>query len=196
MKNKNDKFAYNGIVFDSAYEALFARVLTLTRNEWVYRPYPHCDHSWNFLVFPMHSEQYKWDIWLGGVGGKRYTSKGSVYRPSGNPVLVDYQPTMPSNSYVDFLTEKMSKDPKESIVVWGNPWDGPNPELKDFSESCYYAYPIFTKHGKFGWGDFIRLADNGYDMPVSYRHNVNDMLDIGSSDIECALDFFSSRGFV
>jgi len=85
---------------------------------------------------------------------------------------------MPTNTYVDNLTDKIRVDPKESIVVWGNPWDGLDRSIDGPDQCCYRVYPIFCSHGKYGWGDFIRLADNGGDWPTSTRHSTWDILGI------------------
>jgi hypothetical protein len=94
------------------------------------------------------------------------------------PMLIEYKPTMPTNTYVDELTNKMRCDPKESVVVWGNPWDGVDQSIDPPAECCYRVYPIFCSHGKYGWGDFIRLLDNGGDWPTSSRHTTWDVLGI------------------
>jgi len=76
---------YKGIVFDSKSEAVFARTLDLGGHQWVYHPPQHCVHIWDFLVFRSHMNN--------------------------EPILVEYKPQMPTNTYVDNLTEKMRADP-------------------------------------------------------------------------------------
>jgi hypothetical protein len=158
---------YKGIVFDSKAEAVFARTLDIGGHDWVYHPLPHCGHEWDFLVFPTHTVAAHGNL---RVGGQHYRSKKTVSHPRSKPMLVEYKPSMPTNTYVDNLTEQMRADPIESIVVWGNPWDGADCSIDGPSECCYRIYPIFSSHAKYGWGDFIRLGDNGGDYPTSWRH--------------------------
>ena len=94
------KTEYKRIIFDSKSEAVFARTLDLGGHQWSYHPPEHCGHVWDFLVFRVH------------MGNKS------------EQILVEYKPKMPTDTYVDELTNRMRHDPKESIVVWGNPWDG------------------------------------------------------------------------
>lgn len=159
---------YKGIVFDSKSEAVFARTLDLGGHRWVYHPPQHCGHIWDFLVFRSHMNN--------------------------EPILVEYKPQMPTNTYVDNLTEKMRADPKESIVVWGNPWDGIDHSIDGPQECCYRVYPIFciktvSGNAKYGWGDFIRLADNGGDWPTSYRHETWDVLGITEEMVQEAKEY-------
>ncbi|PKN53461.1 MAG: hypothetical protein CVU55_02235 [Deltaproteobacteria bacterium HGW-Deltaproteobacteria-13] len=159
------KTEYKGIIFDSKSEAVFARTLDLGGHQWIYHPPEHCSHVWDFLVFRKH------------MGDKS------------TPLFVEYKPIMPTNTYVDELTERMSVDPKESVVVWGNPWDGVDHSIDGPQECCYRVYPIFCSHGKYGWGDFIRLADNGGDWPTSYRHVTWDVLGITEEMAQEAKNF-------
>jgi len=154
---KNTKFKpkpteYKGIVFDSKSEAIFARALDLSGAEWKYHPPQHCGHEWDFLV-------------------------SSSTRPE-IPTLIEYKPSMPTNTYVDQLLKMMSKNPRESIVVWGNTWDGVDSKIDGPNDCCYRVYPIYSSYGKYGWGDFIRLADNGGNWPTSYRHDTYGVLGI------------------
>jgi hypothetical protein len=159
------KTEYNGIVFDSKSEAVFARTLDLGGHRWIYHPPEHCGHVWDFLVFRAH------------MGSEPM------------PIFVEYKPQMPTNTYVDELTDKMRPDPKESIVVWGNPWDGVDRSIDGPQECCYRVYPIFCSYGKYGWGDFIRLMDNGGDWPTSYRHPTWEVLGITEAMAQEAKSF-------
>ncbi|WP_139276573.1 hypothetical protein [Spirulina major] len=159
------KTEYKGIVFDSKSEAVFARTLDLSGAEWEYHPQKKCGHLWDFLVLP--------------------------YINAGHSVLtlVEYKPQMPTNTYVDNLTNKMRRDPFESIVVWGNPWDGIDGSIDGPQDCCYRIYPIFSSYGKYGWGDFIRMADNGGDFPTSYRHPTYEVLGIKEWMVQEAMTF-------
>jgi hypothetical protein len=154
---KPKKTEYKGIVFDSKSEAVFARTLHLAGHQWEYHPAPHskhCSHEWDFLVWRKTYE-------IPGYAGDM------TYAP---PILIEYKPSMPTGTYVDKLTEEMRADPHESIVVWGNPWDGVDKRIDGPKECCYRVYPIFCSYGKYGWGDTIRDLDHGGDVPTSYRH--------------------------
>jgi len=159
------KTEYKKIIFDSKSEAVFARTLDLGGHQWIYHPPEHCSHMWDFLVFRMH---------MGDTP---------------MPILVEYKPKMPTNTYVDELTNKMRCDPKESVVVWGNPWDSVDRSIDGPQECCYRVYPIFCSYGKYGWGNFIRLADNGGDWPTSSRHPTWDVLGITEAMAQEAKNF-------
>jgi len=154
------KTEYKNILFDSKSEAVFARALDLARHDWVYHPPEHCGHVWDFMV----------DL--------NWTTS-----------LIEYKPAMPTNTYVDNLTELMRKDPFESIVVWGNPWDGVNRNIEGPSECCYRVYPIFCSYGKYGWGDFCRLADTGSNVPVSWRHPTDGVIGIYEEMVQEAKNY-------
>ncbi|SCX76025.1 hypothetical protein [Desulfoluna spongiiphila] len=154
---------YREIVFDSKSEAVFARTLDLSGAEWKYHPPEHGNHRWDFLV-------------------------ASSTRPD-KPTLIEYKPAMPTNTYVDNLVMKMSVDPRESIVVWGNPWEGIDKSIDGPQECCYRVYPIYCSHGKYGWGDFIRLGDNGGDWPTSTRHQTWAVLGITEEMVQEAMRY-------
>jgi hypothetical protein len=156
-----NKTEYKKIVFDSKSEAVFARTLDLAGHLWKYHPNEVCGHVWDFLVLRK--------IYLDIPG---YARDGSEW------IYIEYKPSMPTNTYLDNLTKKMRLDPMESIVVWGNPWDGVDKEIGGPQECCYRVYPIFCSYGKYGWGDFIRLADNGCGWPTSSMHTTWDVLGI------------------
>lgn len=144
------KTEYRGIIFDSKSEAVFARTLDLANLQWGYHYQPkYYGREWDFLVH-----------------GRRIPK-----------TLIEYKPSMPTWTYINNLIDSMKEHPKESVLIWGNPWngivntDGP-------SDCCYYVYPIFSSFGKYGWGDFCTLADSGSECPVSYRHPIDEMFDI------------------
>lgn len=158
------KTEYKGIVFDSKSEAVFARALDLADQDWIYHPLTHCGHEWDFLLFPLHLK----NVFQGlQIGGKTFLSSRSLYRPYSKPMLIEYKPSAPTRTYIDNLTNQMRQDPVESVVVWGNPWDGC---VEKFPECCYYVYPIFSSFGKYGWGDFNQDGDNGWAFPISMHH--------------------------
>lgn len=169
------KTEYRGTVFDSKSEAVFARALDLAETLWAYHPpppYHKSEHPWDFIVQVRHPHESKW-------------------------TLVEYKPSAPTQVYLDNLTELMRSLPCvfESIVVWGNPWDGPHPEAP---YTCsYHVYPIFCSFdGKYGWGDFIPLADNGCGLPMSWRHDPIKMLGITESIAQRAKQYrFDLREF-
>lgn len=169
------KTEYKGIVFDSKSEAVFARTLDLAGHYWVYHPSPHCGHEWDFLVFPNILEIKHRML---EVGGRRYYGPSSQIVGFRDPMLIEYKPKMPTMSYVENLTNRMRANPIESVLVWGNPWDGPAKKCDVNVVCCYYVYPIFSRYAKYGWGDFAPLADHSEDAPKSHRHPIRDFLGI------------------
>jgi hypothetical protein len=166
------KTEYMGVVFDSKSEAVFARTLHLLGHEYVYHPNEHCGHVWDFLVFRKPFWFYRSHAI---VGDTCYWSTNQYYKVEA-PILVEYKPNAPTKTYIDNLTNKMREDPIESVIVWGNPWSGPDNKVCLDDKLSYVCYPVFTKHDRFGWGDFNQLADNGYDdVPFSYRHTFSEM---------------------
>jgi len=151
---------YKGIVFSSKSEAVFARTLDIANAMWVYHPPIYCNHSWDFIVTP-------------------------ATRPK-VPTLVAYKSQMPSNDYVDNLVSLMKATPYESVVVWGNPWDGIDMSIDGSLDCCYRVYPIFSSYAKYGWGDFVRFADNGGDWPTSFRHDTFGVLGIKEDMVQQA----------
>lgn len=171
------KTEYYGIVFDSKSEAVFARCLHLAGHSFFYHPAEHCGHAWDFLVFRKPNRCYQVKR-VGGIGGTIYRND-VIVDDIRAPILIEYKPSVPTKTYVSNLTEMMRADPIESILVFGNPWDKNEYLANTFSSGCcYISYPIFTKHGKYGWGDFNVAGDSGEDVPVSYRHNIKDLLGI------------------
>lgn len=176
MSIKAKRTEYKGIVFDSKSEAVFARTLDIGGHEWVYHPAEHCGHAWDFIVCPVHRSSRL----CSRVGGHDYYWQRPHFRTP--PMLVEYKPTMPTKTYVDNLTDQMRQDPLESVVVWGNPWDGVDKTLFGPTDCCYRVYPIFSSHQwAFGWGDFDPVSDSGNNLPVSYRHETLDVLGINES---------------
>jgi hypothetical protein len=149
---------YRGIAFDSKAEAVFARSMDLAGLSWIYHPSFACEHQWDFLVTDRRGVQ----------------------------TLVEYKPSMPTNTYVDWLTDMMRSHPHESVVIWGNPWDGVPEGVDGFGDCCYTVYPIFSSAGKFGWGDFIRLGDNGGDWPTSWRHDTFELFGLTDYEAQAA----------
>lgn len=143
------KTEYRGIVFDSKSEAVFARTLDIAGLHWIHHPSEHCGHPWDFLIVA-----------------------------NGIETLVEYKPAMPTMTYVRNLTEAMSADPVESILIWGSPWNGKARGDFGRADCCYVAYPIFSSFAKYGWGDFEPMGDCGFDEPYSNRHEIRHMLGI------------------
>lgn len=154
------KTEYDGIVFDSKSEAVFARTLHVVGLSFEYHSM-HCGHEWDFLV-------------------------------TGIPkaILVEYKPKPPTDTYIKNLTEITRRDPAESAIVWGNPWDGMlSSAQRHYSECCYVIYPIFLSGSKYGWGDFIRQADNGEEDPCSNRHSIFNIFGICEDAIREAMRY-------
>ncbi len=170
------KTEYCGIVFDSKSEAVFARTLDLGQNTWGYHPAERGGRIWDFEVIlntGPHSSSLFWEHF------KRLSYENQLYNFRGDAVVsIEYKPAMPTNTYVDNLTEIVRPHPFESIIVWGNPWDGIDKSISGPDGCCYHVYPIFSSRGKFGWGDFCRLAENGNDEPTSWAHDILTMFRI------------------
>lgn len=143
------KTEYRGVIFDSKSEAVFARTLDIAGVHWIHHPGEHCGHPWDFLIVANSIE-----------------------------TLIEYKPAMPTMTYVRNLTEAMSANPVESILIWGNPWNGKARGDFGRADCCYVAYPIFSSFAKYGWGDFEPIADCGVDEPYSNRHEIRHMLGI------------------
>lgn len=156
------KTEYKNIVYDSKSEAVFARVLDLAGHRWNYHPSEHCGHVWDFYIFRKQWMPY---------------------------MFIEYKPAMPTMTYVNNLTETMSVNPQESIIVWGNPWNGIDLSIGGPHECCYRIYPIFSSFGNYGWGNFIPEADSGESHPVSYRHETWDILGITEEMAQDAKSF-------
>lgn len=157
------KTEYKGIVFDSKSEAVFARTLDLVDIQWDYHV-RYCGHEWDFYL----------------KGGNRFDYH----------MLVEYKPAPPTESYIDWLTNLMRSDPHESVIVWGNPWEGDLVRrYLGYTSCCYVTYPIFTSIGKYGWGDFVRQGDNDEDVPFSYRHQTSEIFGITSDTVEKAMEY-------
>ena len=165
------KTEYMGTVFDSKSEAVFARVLHALGHDYVYHPNKHCDHEWDFLVFRKAMFEKRT---YASVGSGHYISK-IMYDVTPPPILIEYKPSAPTETYIGNITRKTSAKPIESVIVWGNPWAGP-PNLSLMHDLSYVVYPVFTTHGRYGWGDFCSMADNGgADLPFSNRHTFGEM---------------------
>jgi len=167
---------YKGVVFRSKSEAVFARaidivnewwdgrpkapgtVLRPTRFSWMYEPKAH-SHDWDFEIVDRHCQYC----------GARI-------------LLIEYKPSMPTMTYVNNLIAKVresaeryqGRTPIDSYIVWGSPW---NPPQTGWG-TVYVCYPVFSRWGKFGWGDFEPMADHGANEPWSYRHDLTQILGI------------------
>lgn len=185
---KPTKTEYKRIIFDSKSEAVFARCLDMAGHGWVYHPAEHCGHEWDFLVFrrPYIKPGRKKIVSVGGVS---YFNPLTFHEHVRKPLLIEYKPSMPTDTYVENLTEKMRVDPCESIIVWGNPWSGP-PEFGDSIRLCsYVCYPVFSTESHYGWGDFNRGGDCGQSELWSSQHHIIDILGISEQLVQEAKSF-------
>jgi len=175
------KTEYKGIVFDSKSEAVFARCLDVAGHGWIYHPSPHCDHEWDFLVFrkPSVRPGRKSKFLVGGVF---YSNPLTFHECEPKPVLIEYKPSEPTMTYIQNLTEKMSRNPIESVIVYGNPWAGIEQDY--YYDHCYSVFPVFSAMCNWGWGTFTPLADSGENRPISpigfereFQISVNDAVE-------------------
>jgi hypothetical protein len=186
------KTEYQGVVFDSKSEAVFARTMDMCGHQWFYHPTELGDHEWDFLVFrkPQRiKNKASVNYWSQISGGKMVRDFVSHVDHFYNwpPILVEYKPTAPTDTYIENLTESMRRGvPFESVIVWGSPWNGPVT-----GERCsYVSYPVFCSFdSKYGWGDFNREADTGGALPTSSRHPFGHMFNCSESIIQMAKSF-------
>lgn len=159
------KTEYQGIVFDSKSEAVFARTLDLVRIKhpktmvwWEYHP-----KGWE-----IESSQHEWDFKVLFNDFPHFNPYNSI------SLFIEYKPSSPTETYAINLTNKVNKKyPFHSAIVWGSPWNGPV-----WNDCSYVIYPIFLRGQKFGWGDFCQAADNGENFLCSYRHDIREYLGI------------------
>jgi hypothetical protein len=145
------RIKFEGTLLKSKEDAAFAMSLTRVGRNWFYKPV-FCGHRWTFFTFPC-------------VG-------------DGRRILIDYHPEMPSRLYADNLTDRTRQLPFESIIVWGSPWT----TVKNGSkECCYNAYPVFTSHGKYGFGNFMPELDSGRSDLISLQHKIDEIIGIDES---------------
>lgn len=101
---------YKGTRFRSKSEAVFARFLDLVEASWVYEPSEHFGHVWDFIVFPEpvlyrhHSMRLQGEFFISS------DDVGATPQPIENkPFLVEYKPSMPTNTYIDNLRKSMRR---------------------------------------------------------------------------------------
>jgi hypothetical protein len=154
---------FRGVRYDSKGEAVFARALELAGNQWEYHPETPGEHNWDFRVKPSGC----WELFV------KSGQHGEVLPfPE---TLVEYKPGPPTDTYIEELTNGMRPHPEESVIVWGSPWNGP----PDGYDCCYQVFPVFCSlDSKYGWGNFDRWADNGHELPISYRHRIDTIFGI------------------
>lgn len=165
------KTEYKQIVFDSKSEAVFARTLHLVNIAWHYQPGCHNGQ----LITGFHN--HPWDFCLFQIG----------WRPL---ILIEYKPSMPTRTYLENLTKKVRTNPKETFVIWGNPWEDTQPEINVYSgrKCCYRVYPIFSSYTEYSnKGRFFRLDDKYF--PVSNEHNIFDMFGITEEIVQEAKEY-------
>lgn len=113
------KTEYEGIVFDSKSEAVFARALHLAGCSF--------QHNW-------HWAGHKWDFLV------------SWEKSRMPPTLVEYKPKQPTLTYLANLRKLILAKPFDAFLVWGNPWDGPQDMGKPISNDCSYAgWPVYDR---------------------------------------------------
>jgi hypothetical protein len=172
---------YKGTVFRSKAEAVFARSLHMANCGWMYEPKIHRPHDWDFEV--IQPFDYFCECCGGVITGNRI-------------ILVEYKPSEPTRCYVDQLIEKVRQSVDaatrkagrrfiDSYIVYGNPWNGPQPG----NDCSYVCYPIFSNHSEHGWGDFIQSADNNRPYLFSSEHYIKDVLGISEQIVRKAMQF-------
>jgi hypothetical protein len=172
---------YKGTVFRSKAEAVFARSLDLAKCGWMYEPKIHRPHDWDFEV---HHPVEDLCERCGGVV------------KSFHVILVEYKPSEPTQCYVDQLIKKVHQSVDgstrkagcrfiDSYIVYGNPWNGPQPG----NDCSYICYPVFSNYSEHGWGDFIQHADNNRPYLFSSEHKIKDVLGISEQIVQEAMRF-------
>lgn len=157
-----------GMRMKSKSEAIFAACLHFAGWEIIYEPHSE-DHAWDFVARKPFSAWHR-------------------------PVYIEYKPSQPTMTYVDNLIEKVRPyadrcssffNHFDCFVVWGSPF------CKDYSfnvieDSPYVCYPIFTRLGKHGWGEYDPGC-HGLDAPFSYYHVQTEILGIGQKEVHLAM---------
>tara|TARA_R110000868_G_C10936758_1_gene766747 strand:+ start:262 stop:846 length:585 start_codon:yes stop_codon:yes gene_type:complete len=114
---KSTKTEYQGVVFDSKSEAIFARAMDLDSCRWLYHPKPHNGHEWDFIVQPFPS--------FGShelrVGDNFYSYLEYTPQPL---ILVEYKPKRPTDTYILNLQESLVGSPIDGMIVYGDPFSG------------------------------------------------------------------------
>ena len=161
----------------SKSEAIFAACLDFAGWGFEYEP-PTPLHSWDFWAHKTESQS----------NGPFVMLERSVY--------IEYKPRRPTTTYINNLVEKVrpwaeqhaaNGKQLESYVVWGSPLSDQGYNFVE--ESPFVCYPIFTKIGKYGWGDFCPIADSGDDAPFSYRHPQTEIIGITGEHIKRAMAY-------
>jgi hypothetical protein len=111
------KTEYQGIVFDSKSEAIFARAMDLDSCRWLYHPKPHNGHEWDFIVQPFPS----FGTHELRVGNNFYSYLQYTPQPL---ILVEYKPKRPTNTYISNLEESIAGSSIDGMIVYGDPFSG------------------------------------------------------------------------
>lgn len=171
---------FKGITMRSKSEAIFAACLHFAGWGWEYEP-----------PTPLH----RWDFWAWKENCRQSTD-GPDADMFSRRVFIEYKPGRPTMTYIRNLTqtvrqwaERMASGERvfESYVVWGSPLAKHGYNF--IEESPFVCYPVFTRHGKYGWGDFNPWADIGEDAPFSYRHVQSEILGITGEHVAMALAY-------
>lgn len=112
---KATKTEYQGIVFDSKSEAIFARVMTLAKCRWFYHPKPFNGHAWDFIVQPFP----RFGAHEQCVGDSVYSYIQYTPQPL---VFIEYKPRQPTATYVNNLKCSLSGSPVGGLIVYGDPF--------------------------------------------------------------------------
>jgi hypothetical protein len=116
-------------------------------------------------------------------------------------LLIEYKPRQPTMTYINNLIEKVreaaemhalnrvasGRNPFESYVVWGSPLSAQGYNF--IEDSPFVCYPIFTRIGKYGWGEFCPMAACGEDAPFSHGHPQTEILGITDEHIGRAMAY-------
>lgn len=170
---------YKGITYDSKSEAVFARMLDLAGQEFVYHPSAG-RHPWDFLVFPFHKITKRY---LTQICGNTYESQKEGEFYAARPMLLELKPSEPNWTYVN----RVLKDTPSNVnafLVWGSPWVGPT-----LGSYTYNIYPLQANFSNSGMFMEFRRNTIRPARPISEFHDQELTLGISEKTIEKAMQY-------
>ena len=139
MNYKAIKTEYNGVVYDSKSEAIFARTLELCGLKVENcHPIRHDKHDWDFLIWEHDYDQSFCSCYEGIDDEGPLGTTSTFAAPRGYaPVLIELKPSRPTNQYIKSLMDRMIWfQGEQRLVVWGSPFED---RLQDWAGfSCRY----------------------------------------------------------
>ena len=127
MNYKAIKTEYDGVLYDSKSEAIFARLLHLSGIHLEKRhPIAHDNHEWDFLVWIKSYKTFHASSRGIDANGEPIVDAVSTFCApiAYDPVLIELKPSKPTDQYIKSLEERISWFQGERrIIVWGSPFE-------------------------------------------------------------------------